>query len=124
MSFADHIVRRAMARRRAEKLRAPDVDYRRADDVLVLRGAMTAKTREAYRQIAEGGGVREDAWQRQVEFLFERLAVQWVIAGAEPLRRQRDLLARYRFAGPEDRAWIRSVLREHITEHFPELPAP
>ncbi|MEA2124514.1 MAG: hypothetical protein QOI80_1296 [Solirubrobacteraceae bacterium] len=110
-----------MARRRAEKLRAPDVEYRSEDGVLVLRAAMTPKTRMAYREI---GGVREDAWQRQVEFLFERLAVSWTIADAEPLTRQRDLLARYRFAVSEERAWIRAVLREHVTEHFPELPAP
>ena len=68
--------------------------------------------------------MREDAWQRRVEFLFERLVVSWTIAGAEPLTRQRDLLGRFRFAGAEERAWIRDVLREHLAEHFPELPAP
>jgi hypothetical protein len=113
-----------MARRRAEKLRAPDAEYRRGDDLLVLRGAMTPKTRQAYRDIAEGGGVREDAWQRSVEFLFERLVAGWGAAGAEPLTRQKDLLARFRIATAEERAWIRAVLREHLAEHFPELPAP
>lgn len=113
-----------MARRRVEKLRAPDVEYRSGDDVLVLRGAMTPKTRSAYRAIAEGGGVREDAWQRSVEFLFERLVVSWSAAGAEPLTRQHELLGRFRFAGTRERAWIRDVLREHLAEHFPELPAP
>ena len=61
-----------MARRRQrsqEKLRAPDVTYGTGEDVLVLRGAMTPRTRAAY---AEIGGVREDAWARRVEFLFER----------------------------------------------------
>jgi hypothetical protein len=110
-----------MARRRPEKLRAPDAEYRNGDDVLVLRGAMTPKTRVTYEEI---GGVREDAWQRQVEFLFERLVVSWTIAGAEPLSKQRDLLARFRFTGVEERAWIRSVMREHVAEHFPELSAP
>ena len=110
-----------MARRRVDKLRAPDVEYRTGDDALVLRGALTPKTRTAYQEI---GGVREDAWQRRVEFLFERLVVSWTIAGAEPLTRQRDLLGRFRFATAEERAWIRDVLREHLAEHFPELPAP
>ena len=73
-----------MARRRVEKLRAPDCEYRAGDDALVLRGALTPKTRTAYQEI---GGVREDAWQRRVEFLFERLVVSWTIAGAEPLSR-------------------------------------
>lgn len=113
-----------MARRRqrsADKLRAPDVEYPSGDAVLALRGAMTPKTRTAY---AEIGGVREDAWQRRVEFLFERLVVSWTIAGAEPLTRQQELLGRLRFATPPERAWIRDVLRAHLAEHFPELPAP
>ena len=42
---------------------------------------------------------REDAWQRAVELLFERLAVRWEIAGA-PIERQRELLARFRAASP------------------------
>ncbi len=113
-----------MARRRqrsSEKLRAPDVTYGDGEDVLVLRGAMTPKTRTAYADI---GGVREDAWARRVEFLFERLVASWTIAGAEPLTRQSELLARFRFATPEERAWIREQLRAHVAEHFPELPAP
>ncbi|MEJ7894556.1 MAG: hypothetical protein WKF94_18140 [Solirubrobacteraceae bacterium] len=113
-----------MARRRAEKLRAPDAEYRDGESVLVLRGAMTPKTRAAYREITAGGGVREDAWQRSVEFLFERLAVSWAVAGAEPLSRQKELLARFRFASVEERAWLRARMRTHLAEHFPELPAP
>ena len=60
----------------------------------------------------------------RAEFLFERLAVRWEIAGAEPLTRQKELLGRYRFASPDERRWIRDVLREHLAEHFPELDAP
>ena len=67
---------------------------------------------------------REDAWQRAVEFLFERLAVRWEIAGTEPITRQKELLGRFRFATAEERRWIRDVLREHLAEHFPELEAP
>ena len=71
-----------MARRRqrkSEQLKAPDSTYERGDHVLVLRGAMTPKTRDAYRGVHSGGtlalgAAREDAWQRAVEFLFERLA--------------------------------------------------
>ena len=44
-----------------------------------------------------GGLDREDAWQRAVEFLFERLAVSWTIAGLE-ITRQKELLGRYRMA--------------------------
>jgi hypothetical protein len=105
---------------------APESEYRSPDgDVLVLRGAMTAATRREYAAAAAGSPLsREDAWQRAVEFLFERLAVRWEIAGTEPITRQKELLARYRFAGPDERHWIRDVLREHVAEHFPELEAP
>ena len=64
---------------------------------------------------------REDAWQRAVEFLFERLAVRWEIAGTEPITRQKELLGRYRFASADERRWIRDVLREHLAEHFPDV---
>jgi hypothetical protein len=107
--------------RAAEKLAAPTESY--ADDafgVLELRGAMTPKTRLAY---AEIGGVREDAWQRQVEFLFERLVVRWTIHDL-PIERQKELLARFRVATSDERAWIRTVLRTHLTEHFPEMQTP
>jgi hypothetical protein len=105
---------------------APESEYRSPDgDVLVLRGAMTVATRREYAEAAAGSPLsREDAWQRAVEFLFERLAVRWEIAGTEPITRQKELLARYRFATPDERHWIRDVLREHVAEHFPELEAP
>jgi hypothetical protein len=86
---------------------------------------MTPATRMQYVEVAAGNILsREDAWQRAVEFLFERLAVRWDIAGAEPITRQKELLARYRFASAEERRWIRDVLREHLAEHFPEMTAP
>jgi hypothetical protein len=66
---------------------------------------------------------QEDAWQRGVELLFERLVVRWSIAGA-PIERQQELLLRFRAASPEERAWIRTVLREHCAEHFPDVQAP
>ena len=122
-----------MARRRqrkADQPRAPESVYAGPDDArLALRGAMTPKTREQYRRVLSGedmaaGAAREDAWHRAVEYLFERLAVSWSVAGTEPLTSQKDLLGRLRFASPAEREWIRGVLREHLAEHFPELPAP
>ena len=80
--------------RRRERIRAPEFEYRdEHGSVLVLRGSMTPATRLQYAEVA-GGNIlsREDAWQRAVEFLFERLAVRWEIAGTEPLTRQKELL--------------------------------
>ncbi len=117
-----------MARRRQRKAdlpKAPDATYERGEHVLVLRGAMTPGTRREYAAVAAGTPLsREDAWQRAVEFLFERLAVRWEIAGTDPIVKQRELLARYRFAGTDERRWIRDALREHLAEHFPDLEAP
>jgi hypothetical protein len=114
-----------MAKKR-ERIRAPESEYR--DDhgsLLVLRGSMTPKTRQAYAAELHGNVLsQEDAWQRAVEFLFERLAVRWDISGAEPLTKQKELLARFRFASAGERAWIRGVLREHLAEHFPEMSPP
>lgn len=85
-----------------------------------MRGALSPSTRTQY---AEIGGVREDAWQRRVEFLFERLAVRWTIHDV-PVERQKELLARFRVASPNERSWVRGLLREHLAEHFPEMEAP
>jgi hypothetical protein len=59
----------------------------------------------------------EDRWQRRTEFLFERLAVRWVISGL-PLEGQRELLGRYRLASPDERRWVREVLDEHLRTHI------
>jgi hypothetical protein len=118
--------KRSRRRGQEEMPDAPESAYTSPDgDVLTLRGAMTIATRQAYGDL---GGIaaatQEDAWQRRVEFLFERLAVRWELAGTEPLVRQQELLGRYRFASPEERHWIRDVLREHLAEWFPDLEAP
>jgi hypothetical protein len=112
-----------MARRR---LKAPTTEYRSPDgDVLVLRGSMTPGTRREYAAARAGSPLsQEDAWHRSVEFLFERLAVGWAVAGTDPLTKQKDLLARFRMASLTERAWIRDVLREHLAENFPELDPP
>jgi hypothetical protein len=112
--------------KRKQRLKAPESEYRSPDgDVLVLRGSMTPGTRREYAAAMAGSPLsREDAWQRGVEFLFERLAVRWDIAGTEPITRQKELLARFRFASPDERRWIRDVLRQHVAENFPDVAAP
>jgi hypothetical protein len=112
-----------MAKRR---LKAPTTEYTSPDgDVLVLRGSMTPGTRREYTDTVGGSPLsQEDAWHRAVEFLFERLAVSWAVAGTDPLTRQKELLARFRMASQTERAWIRDVLREHLAENFPDLSAP
>ena len=109
-----------------DRLKAPEFTYRdEAGSVLVLRGSMTPATRLQYAEVARGNILsREDAWQRSVEFLFERLAVRWEIAGTPPIAKQKELLARFRFASVDERRWIRDRLREHLAEHFPEMTPP
>jgi len=118
--------RRSRRRGAQDSPTAPESEYRSpAGDLLVLRGAMTPATRREYAATAAGSPLsREDAWQRAVEFLFERLAVRWQIADTEPITRQKELLARFRFASQDERRWIREALREHLAEHFPELDPP
>ena len=87
-------------------------------------GSLTLGAREEYAQaLASRAGSQEDAWQRAVELLFERLAVRWTIAGL-PVERQDELIGRYRMATAAERAWVRDVLREHVAANFPELQAP
>jgi hypothetical protein len=114
--------------RGVEPLDAPTSEYRDPEGgVLTLRGVLTPATRREYAQARAGEGrpaaTREDAWQRAVELLFERLAVRWEIAGV-PVERPRELLARYRAASAAERVWVRDALREHLAEWFPEMEAP
>ncbi len=99
-------------------------EYRDLDgNALKLRSSLSAGSRREYAVVIAGGIEREDAWQRGVEFLFERLAVSWSIEGLE-IDRQKELLGRYRLASGEERRFVRDSLREHVNEHFPELQAP
>ncbi len=110
--------------RQREKLAAPTSDYTDAEgNVLTLRGSLTPAARREYAEVLAGGRNREDAWQRAVELLFERLAVSWTISGVE-ITRQKELLGRYRLASADERRFVRDALREHAREHFPELEAP
>jgi hypothetical protein len=117
--------RRSRARGEVSKLRADNAEYADADgNVLVLRGSMTPPTRRRYAAVLhDQGATIDDAWQRAVEFLFERLAVRWVIHDV-PTEGQRELLLRYRIATQDERRWVRDVLREHLASHFPELETP
>jgi hypothetical protein len=109
---------------RGPKLAAPQSDYTDAEgNVLTLRGSLTPAARREYADVLAGGLEREDAWQRAIELLFERLTVSWTIAGLQTTR-QKELLSRYRMASAAERRFVRDSLREHLTEHFPELEAP
>jgi hypothetical protein len=117
-----------MGRRNRQRAReqpaAPVVDYVDADgNVLALRGSLKPAARREYANVLAGGLHQEDAWQRAVEILFERLTVSWVIAGLE-ITAQKELLGRYRMASAAERAFVRESLRRHCAEHFPELEAP
>jgi hypothetical protein len=108
----------------------PTVPYTSPDGrmTLDLRCAMTPKTRTLYAQtvggeVGQAAMTREDVWHRAVEFLFERLVVGWSVDDV-PTTGQKALVARFRVASAEERTWIRTVLREHLTEWFPEMQAP
>jgi hypothetical protein len=115
--------------RARSKPSVPMSEYPDAEgNVLKLRGSFTPAARREYAETLAGTGGRaaatqEDAWQRAIELLFERLAVRWTIAGA-PIDRPRELLARLRVATPAERTWVRETLREHCAEHFPDVQAP
>jgi hypothetical protein len=111
--------------RAAGRISAATTDYRDADgNVLTLRGSMSVLTRRKYASTLHDQRVStDDSWHRAVEFLFERLVERWTIYDV-PTEGQKDLLMRYRIATPEERRWIRDVLRQHLTDHFPEIEAP
>ena len=49
--------------------------------------------------------------------------MRWVISDV-PTEGQSELLLRYRAATPDERRFVRDALRDHVTEHFPELETP
>ncbi|HET9075084.1 MAG TPA: hypothetical protein VFN48_10925, partial [Solirubrobacteraceae bacterium] len=79
--------------------------------------------RREYAATLHGGLNQEDAWQRAVELLFERVAVGWTVHGVRT-DTQKALLARFRAAGPEERRFVRESLRVHAAEYFPDIEAP
>ena len=66
---------------------------------------------------------QEDAWQRAVEFLFERLAVRWTVNDVAT-EGPKQLLQRLRAATQAERRFVRDTLRAHCAEWFPDVHAP
>jgi hypothetical protein len=92
--------------------------------VLVLRDELSGGTLRGLERIeAKPAASAEDRWQRRVEYLFERLAVRWEIAGL-PLEGQKELLGRYRMADNDTRRWVRDTIDQHVRERQPELARP
>ena len=113
------------SRRRAQQGERPPAattDYTDAEgNVLTLRDDLSAGTLKALQDLdAKPAASAEDRWQRRVEFLFERLAVRWEIAGL-PLEGQKELLGRYRLAGSGERERVRAALAEHLAGRHPEI---
>ncbi len=114
--------RRQRRRERGEKQPVATTDY--VDDegnVLTLRDGLSEATlRELDREGRTAAASTEDLWARRGEFLFERLAVSWTIAGL-PLTKQKELLGRYRMASSDERRWLRETLTEHLRTRHPDV---
>jgi hypothetical protein len=113
------------SRRRAKDESTPAVattDYRDDEgNVLTLRDELSAGTLRKLGDLdARPAASAEDRSQRRAEFLFERLAVRWEIAGL-PLENQKELLGRYRLASSSERQQVRKALAEHLAQRHPEL---
>ena len=109
-------------KRRREKPTAETVSYTDPEgNVLKLRETVSAKTIAKIGELPAGNAASiDDAYQRREEMLFERLAVEWEVAGL-PLDDQKMLLGRYRMATPDERRWVRATIAEHIEQHIPDL---
>ena len=91
--------------------------------MLTLRDGLSAGTLRALRDLdAKPAASQDDRWQRRGEFLFERLAIGWTIAGL-PLNGQKELLGRYRMADADTRRWVRDTIERHLAEHQPDAAA-
>jgi hypothetical protein len=114
--------RRARRGDQAPATPATTTDYRDDEgNVLTLRDSLSEGTLRKLADLdAKPAASAEDRWQRRVEFLFERLAVRWEIAGL-PLEGQKELLGRYRMAGSGERQQVRKVLAEHLAAKHPEI---
>jgi hypothetical protein len=105
-------------------LAAPVSDYADGEgNLLELRGSLTLKARAEYAATLHGGLNQDDAAQRALELLFERLAVAWTV-NAVRTDRQGELLARYRVASADERRFVRDSLRSHAAEWFPDVEVP
>lgn len=97
-------------------------DYRDGEgNVLTLRDELSAGTLRGLERLdAKPAASADDRWQRRVEYLFERLAVRWEIAGL-PLEGQKELLGRYRMASADERRAVRAALGEHLGSRYPDV---
>ena len=115
---------RRRARRGQQTPTAPPTttDYRDEEgNVLTLRDSLSEGTLRKLADLdAKPAASPEDRSQRRVEFLFERLALRWEIAGL-PLEGQRELLGRYRMAFSGERQQVRKALDEHLARRHPEI---
>jgi hypothetical protein len=115
---------RRRARRGEQAPAAPTTttDYSDEDgNVLTLRDSLSEGTLRKLADLdAKPAASAEDRWQRRVEFLFERLAVRWELAGL-PLEGQKELLGRYRMASSGERQQVRKILGEHLAARHPEI---
>lgn len=106
--------------RRKQRTREPvqATEYTDADgNVLTLRDHLSEATMQELELLdARPAASADDRWQRRVEFLFERLAVSWEIAGL-PLTAQKELLGRYRMADSDTRRWVRETIEKHLERH-------
>ncbi|HVD57833.1 MAG TPA: hypothetical protein VNC17_13385 [Thermoleophilaceae bacterium] len=113
------------SRRRAKDEAAPTAattDYRDEEgNVLTLRDELSSGTLRKLSDLdARPAASAEDRSQRRAEFLFERLAVRWEIAGL-PLEGQKELLGRYRLASSSERQQVRKALAEHLAQRHPDV---
>ncbi len=100
----------------------PQTAYLAPDgSVLTLREELSQGTLDGLEKLdSRPAATAEDRWQRRAEYLFERLAVRWEIAGL-PLEGQAELLGRYRMASADERAGVREALAEHLRTRYPQL---
>lgn len=90
-------------------------------NTLTLRDQLSAGTLRRLNELeSRPAASAEDRSQRRTEFLFERMAMRWEIAGL-PLEGQKELLGRYRLASAEERNQVRAVLAQHLSTRHPGL---
>ena len=114
--------KRAKGSSSSPKAPAASTDYRDPHgNVLTLRDELSSGTLRKLGELdAKPAATAEDRWQRRIEFLFERLALRWELAGL-PLEGQKELLGRFRMASSEERRWVRETLGEHLRARHPEI---
>ena len=112
----------AKRKRRRPRDKVATVDYVDAEgNVLSLRESLSAATVAKIASISgKAAASADDVWQRRSELLFERLVVNWQIAGL-PLQDQAMLIGRYRMADSETRDWVRRTITAHLETYIPEL---